>query len=120
MPPTRVLVVDDDAQMRAMLVMLAELRGIAVDTVGNAEDALSHLEAEAYYAMITDVRLKGRDGLSLAAEARARWPNLRLVLMTGDANPDGVMDRAAILGAHFLEKPFRAEALYIAIGPAVL
>jgi DNA-binding NtrC family response regulator len=119
MSPSRVLIVDDDAQVRTMLVMLAELVGCTADAVGSAEAALAVLARDAIETMVTDVRLPGRDGLALAAETRARWPHVRVVVMSGAANPDGEVARAEMLGATFLAKPFEPETFHLAIRPPV-
>jgi DNA-binding NtrC family response regulator len=120
MSPTRVLVVDDDAQIRTMLVMLAELGGCVAHAAPSADAALALLEATPYDTLVTDVQLSGRDGLALAAESKARWPHVHLVLMSGVAHPEPVVARAEPLGARFLEKPFEAEAFHAAIRPPVL
>jgi DNA-binding NtrC family response regulator len=119
MSPIRVLIVDDDAQVRALLVMLAELAGYAALTAHGADDALAVLAREPVDTLVTDVRLPGRDGMALAAEARARWPHLHLVVMSGVAHPESVQARAEVLGAAFLAKPFEPESFHFAIRPPV-
>ena len=58
--------------------------------------------------LLTDVGLPGISGLQLARDARTQWPNLRLVLATGDS---GVGSEAARLGALLIVKPYDPETL---------
>lgn len=112
----RVLIVDDDPQMRAMLSLVVGLAAITADTAPDADAALAAVAAHGPDAVLVDVHLKGRDGFSLVAELRARHPAMRLLLMSGDAATDTMHERARVLGVQFLPKPFDPVALLALLG----
>ena len=116
MPVRRILIVDDDPQMRAMLALVVGLASIDATTAPDADAALAAVEAEVPDAVLIDVRLTGRDGFALAAELRARHPALRLILMSGDVTADAMGEQARIAAMHFLPKPFEPAALLSLLG----
>jgi CheY-like chemotaxis protein len=116
---TRLLVVDDDALVRRVLVRQLEQLGYPVVAASTAAEALAALTATDDVAlMITDLRLgAGADGRALAAEARARRPGLRIVFMSGRADDratpaDG--SEPAVLG-----KPFALSELHEVLARAL-
>jgi PAS domain S-box-containing protein len=115
---TRVLLVDDDAAVRAGLRRMLDVAGY---DVVEAEDGAAALEAvqqgrPSVNVVLSDVAMPTLDGRALARELRARWPALPLILMSGFA------DRAALdemSGWVVLQKPLAADALVTAIETAV-
>ena len=107
-----VLLVDDEAYVRASTAdMLIEL-GFEVVEAGSAEDAIDRLSAGlSPDLVVTDHLMPGRSGSDLAMEVRGRWPHLPVLLMSGYAETDGVAPDLARL-----VKPFRQAdlAAYVA------
>ena len=103
----RVLFVDDDADVLSMTCALLELLNQRVDGAGAPADALALLERNQYDLLITDYNLPGMDGIELARQARARQPQLRIVIATGY----GHLAEAAEVGAITMPKPFSPEDL---------
>jgi len=104
----RVLVVEDDLQVAALLCDLLESFGYEWDHVPHAAAALER-DVASYQAVISDVIMPGAlDGISLATRLRAQHPRLPIVLATGFA---GNPDRIAEAGFPLLLKPFGADAL---------
>jgi CheY-like chemotaxis protein len=104
-----VLLVDDEADLRAICSQWAESLGYRVAAVASPSDALDRLGAQHFDALITDVVMPGSmDGASLAAAVRKRQPSIAVLLISGYA--DGSIDQSA---RHWrlLEKPFRRDQL---------
>ncbi len=116
---TKILLVEDDAAMRALLVRDLSRRGFDVHDVGNAADALATVEVERFSAIVSDVRLGGMTGLELCERLCARRPEVPVILIT--AFGDLELAIAALrAGAHdFLPKPFEIEELSVRIAHAV-
>ena len=108
----RVLVVDDDAGMRAALEVRFLRRGWHVETAGSADEALEKFRRGRHPLVVTDIRMPGeRDGLHLMREARALTRSTAVILLTAYASvPDAVA--AMRDGAcDYLVKPVSFEQL---------
>jgi CheY-like chemotaxis protein len=82
----RVLVVDDDPEITAMLSRSLARQGFDIDATSSAEDALERSASTPYAAAILDLVMPGRDGVDLAAALRERLPGLPVALLTGYTN----------------------------------
>ena len=79
----RILIVDDDAEVAAMLARALARHGFESDAVSSAEEALALAESTAFDAALLDLVMPGRDGAELAAELRKKIPGLPIGLLTG-------------------------------------
>ncbi|WP_133123122.1 response regulator, partial [Methylobacterium frigidaeris] len=87
--------------------MLAD-GGCQVRQARSGEEALKLLELERVDVLLTDVGLPGISGLELARTARERWPDISVVLASGDS---AVSSDAAFLRASLVVKPYTPESL---------
>jgi CheY-like chemotaxis protein len=112
-PPRRVLIVEDDPDVRYVLRILLKLLGHRVEEAANGTDGLLRLLALRPDVALVDVGLPGLDGHALARTVR-KLPggaNLFLVALTGYSSPD---DRQRALAAGFdahLAKPVAESEL---------
>lgn len=107
----RLLLVEDDAPLRGALTDRLRSAGWAVDTAADGDEGLSWATSVAYDAIVLDIGLPKRDGLSVLDEARRRGCKAPVLLLTAR---DGVADRVAGLdhGADdYLVKPFATVEL---------
>lgn len=115
-PTFRVLVVEDDDDMRQVLLEGLESDGHSVRGCARIDEALQFLEAEGPFdVLITDVRLPGGSGLELLGVLRQhRAPPARIVI-TGFGNDD-LHESAEALGALCVfDKPFDVDDLRTAV-----
>ncbi len=114
----RILIVDDEPNIRRMVAGVLEAEGYETDAAADGDRAIAALEQSEPDLLLLDLAMPGRDGLRVLEDVRARWPDLPVVMMSGRASlADAV--RATKLGAfHFLEKPLAPEALLLAVGGA--
>jgi len=83
-PRGRVLLVEDEAEVRATIAGFLSESGLSVSTASNAAEALAMLEAEPFAAVLSDVIMPGEmGGSALALAIRRRWPKLPVVLISG-------------------------------------
>jgi putative two-component system response regulator len=104
----RLLVVDDDEQIRKLLVRLLTVTGHVVEEAASAEEALVKLDASPPDLILLDMELPGRSGLSLVPIIRSD-PRHRLtpiVMMTGAATPARKIRAIEAGVTEFLSKPF--------------
>lgn len=107
----RILVVEDDEVLREGLSVGLSLKGMTVDCVSGAEDALSALAADRFDAVVLDLMLPDGSGLDVLAFIRRRSDPTPVVVLTAR---DGVSDRIAGLdgGADdYVGKPFDLDEL---------
>jgi two-component system OmpR family response regulator len=102
----RILVVEDEARLAALLRRGLAEEGHAVDVVGSGEDALDWIDAAVYDVLVLDIMLPGLDGLDVCRALRRRGILTPILLLTAR---DAVADRVAGLdagGDDYLVKPF--------------
>jgi CheY-like chemotaxis protein len=104
---TVLLVEDDDLIRRTTAEMLREA-GCELREARSAEEALKLLALDGVDVLLTDVGLPGLSGLELAQAARARRPDVCVVLASGD---NAVSADAAFLRASLVVKPYTADIL---------
>jgi signal transduction histidine kinase/ActR/RegA family two-component response regulator len=109
----RVLVVDDDGDVRETLREMLELAGHEVQTCAGGAQALEYLAAQRFDLVISDLRMPGMDGQQLHGEIVARWPELggRVIFMTGDALNAAHAEFLARLDQPCVEKPFTPDEI---------
>lgn len=107
----RVLVVEDDANVLLGCEQALQLEGIATEGVSSAEQALKLIRSECPAVVISDIRLPGKDGISLLRELQEIDAELPVILITGHGDVS-VAVQAMKAGAYdFIEKPFSPEFL---------
>ena len=107
----RILVADDDEQMRRLLKMVLEREGYVVEEARDGLDALEHVETHPPDLILLDVDMPRLDGFGVLEELRARVHTaaLPVVMLTGRIESEG---DALDLGAQdFLAKPVQPSAL---------
>ena len=115
----RVLVVDDDADMRALLEEALQDEGYRVSGAADALSALIHLHAQPVDVLVLDWRMPDLDGFVLLESARRVLPRLPVIFITAHNLPE-VHRRALASGAFgFLAKPFPVRLLLAEIQGAL-
>jgi len=104
----RILVVDDEPAVLFAYRKLIERDGMTVDISANLEDAIRHIRARLYLAVIVDMRLAGtdnQDGLEILRIIQEERPSTKTILATGYGD-DEIEKTAHSLGvAYYLKKP---------------
>ena len=107
----RLLIAEDDRELRTDIVSSLTAEGFAVDAVDNGEDARDYLLAAAYDAAVMDIMMPRLDGVGALKALRAQGDRTPVLLLTA---LDGVPDRVRGLDAgadDYLTKPFALAEL---------
>ncbi|HZZ83812.1 MAG TPA: sigma-54 dependent transcriptional regulator [Anaeromyxobacteraceae bacterium] len=104
-----VLVVEDDARLREILVRHLDRLGYAVRDAPGGARALQLLEEAPSDVVISDVRMPGIDGRTLLQLSRERFPAVRVVLMTAFGSVDDAVEAMRAGAYSYVTKPFRVE-----------
>jgi two-component system nitrogen regulation response regulator NtrX len=116
----RILIVDDEESICRSLAGLLEDEGFATDTSQDGEEALERLRTgEPPDLLLLDIAMPGLDGIAVLETARAEWPHLPVVMMSGHGTIETAV-KATRLGAYdFIEKPLSIDKLLLVIGHAL-
>lgn len=108
---TRVLIVEDDLELREAIADTLELAGFDFLQAGDGEQALSVLADEAVDIVVTDVNMPGMDGHELLGRLNSGFPGLPVVLMTAFGQVQKAVEAIRNGAVDYLMKPFDAETL---------
>ncbi|MCJ2088899.1 response regulator [Methylobacterium sp. E-005] len=102
----RVLIVDDDPQVRHVTASFLTGFGHSTTEAGDGEAALQHLERDRCDIVVADLAMPGMSGVELAAAIRERNPGLPVLILTGHADAMQIPEDLPVLA-----KPFRSADL---------
>jgi DNA-binding NtrC family response regulator len=109
--PQNVLVVDDDQDMRALLRDVLEEHGYKVMLVQNGQEALKSLREGEYPVVLTDLRMKGIQGIELLAEIKRSFPDTNVILMTAFGSVETALEAMKQGASDYLMKPVKNDDL---------
>jgi two-component system NtrC family sensor kinase len=104
----KILVVDDEVEIREMLAEILTAAWHRVTTVASGREALERLAVERFDVIVTDIRMPDIDGRALYQEIERRWPGMgvRVIFVTGDTLASTLREFVAKNGRPVIEKPF--------------
>ena len=102
----RVLIVDDEPNIRRTLRVAMEAMGHAVEEAATGREALRKAEGEPFDVALVDLRLGDESGLDLLGPLLAQWPRLAVVVITAHASIDTALDAMRRGAFDYLPKPF--------------
>ena len=102
--PFKILLVDDDPATRILLTRILREPEYAFTEADNGVQALDLLEKSCFDLIITDLRMPDMDGIAFAVRARARWPHIPIVLMSGYFSETAWKLDSEVFGG-FIQKP---------------
>lgn len=106
-----ILVVDDDADMRELAYDMLKDRGHQVSMAGSGEDALKRLTQEDYAVVLTDLRMKGMQGLELLIQIKREHPDINVILMTAFGSVETAVEAMKHGASDYLTKPVKKDEL---------
>jgi CheY-like chemotaxis protein len=106
-----ILVVEDEDIMRESLVDWFSSEDHKVDAAEDGEKALKDFDLQNYDVMIVDLKLPGRDGLSVLSEVRVRNPKTKVIIITAYPSVDTAVEAMRNGAVDYLPKPFELDRL---------
>jgi CheY-like chemotaxis protein len=113
-----ILIVDDEAPIRAVLRRWLTGWGYGVGEAAHASEALELMSAAPADIILCDVAMPDRDGLWLVEQVRTRWPATAIVMATGRDDPDTVLASRKLGAVAYVVKPFNSIMLHDALETA--
>jgi excisionase family DNA binding protein len=116
----RVLVVDDEASIRDLLLKTLSLNDeYDVDVAPDGRTALERMRLYPYDLLIADLKMPGMDGLTVIREARRYKADLRVIIITGFSTESSAIDAVNLGVSGYLTKPFRVPQVLAAAAKAL-
>jgi DNA-binding response OmpR family regulator len=118
MPPsTKILLVDDEADVLDLVRETLEGCGYLIETATNSQEALSKVKDGRYSMIILDLLLPDMNGFILSQEIKRLDPSLadRILFISGILFGQSTVDHLGSIGAGFLSKPFQIDSLIEAV-----
>jgi two-component system response regulator HydG len=116
---TRILVVDDEEELRVSMSQVLRRKGYDVDAAADGAAALSFARQRTYNLLVTDFRLPDVDGLELMRLVRAAQPECDVLVVTAYANVPLAVEAMREGAWDFLAKPFKKAELEHAVARAL-
>ena len=111
MSKAKILVVDDDKNIRRTVSMALESLDYFVHTAFDGKDAMVQLTGDKYDMIITDLKMPGMNGMELLEQAIAKYPEIKIVLISAHGTVDNAVDAMKLGAVDFLQKPFTPKEL---------
>jgi putative nucleotidyltransferase with HDIG domain len=117
--PARVLVVDDETPVRAMIAAALEREGYTVELAGGGREALDALELNTFNLVLTDIVMQDVNGIALLERIHALQPNLPVVMVTAVHDISVAIDSMRRGAYDYLLKPFERDQLLSTVSRAL-
>jgi len=117
--PFKILLVDDDPATRILVTRILRQPDYVFTEADHAIQALDLLEKSSFDLIITDLRMPDLDGIAFAVRARARWPHIPIVLMSGYFSETAWKLDSEVFGG-FIRKPIDRAMLIRIIQPLLV
>lgn len=111
----KILVVDDERLVLKGCQRVLEASNFQVLTAPSVEEALRVVEREAPSVLLVDVKMPGRDGMSLMQEIRAKGLRIPAIVMSGYGTTETIETAMKMGAASFVSKPFTPDEILRAI-----
>ncbi len=116
---TLIVVVDDDAPIRALLCQLLQSKGYGVVGCSNGSDALSEIRRLRPHAVTLDLDMPGMDGAEVLAQMADEEATASVPVVVVSAYPSARRLRTHRQVMAVLQKPFDVDRLFLEVGRAV-
>ena len=107
----KILIVDDEPIARDNLRHILQKDGYTTLLAENGQQAIDSLNQEKIDLVLTDLRMKGRDGMAVLAEAKKLQPAVEVIVITGYASVDTAVAAMRQGAYHYVAKPFKIDEL---------
>ncbi len=110
-PDLQILLVDDDADLRADMARYFQVQGHGVEQCASGEEGLELLERQAFDVVVLDLMMPGMTGLDVLKELQHRHAECEVVVLTGEATVEAAVEAMKLGAREFLRKPISLKEL---------
>ena len=117
-PGSRVLIVDDELNMRHMLRTLLDREGYVTEAASNGAEALSVMDEKDFDLILCDIKMPKMDGMSFLNIAREKFPEKTFIMMSAYGTIDTALEAMKKGAYDYISKPFRTDEVLLALKKA--
>ena len=114
-----IMVIDDEKIVGDMARLSLEQEGFEVETFLSGEPALARLQEKRFDVVVTDLKMKGIDGMEVLRTVRSLYPGTRVIMITAFANLDTAIEALRGDVHDFFPKPIKIKELKASIRRAL-
>ena len=114
-----ILLVEDDADVRAQIGVLIEMLGYVVHMAGDVDEARKTFAANRIDLVLSDLWMPGGDGTQLLQEFKAAKPDLPVIILTGAPSQDTIIKTLLAEGFAYVTKPLQGDQLRVLLERAL-
>jgi DNA-binding NtrC family response regulator len=111
MRTNRVLIVDDEKNVRLTLAQALEALELESDTAINGEEALAKLAETDFGLMLLDLKMPGMDGMKVLRRVRDLRPDIKVIIITAHGTIDSAVEAMKLGAVDFIQKPFAPKEI---------
>jgi two-component system response regulator AtoC len=114
----RLLIVDDEANMRHMLMALLRSSGYDIDTASDGQEALERIAQTAYDYILCDIKMPRMDGMAFLEAGAPQLESASVIMMSAYGTIDMAIEAMKRGAYDFITKPFKSDEVYLALKKA--
>ncbi len=114
----RVLVIDDEKNMRHMLQVMLNKEGYRAETAADGVEALSLMEKNNFDFILCDLKMPKMDGMAFLEASKAKYPDKTFIMMSAYGTVDTALDAMKIGAYDYISKPFKTDEVLLTLKKA--
>jgi two-component system response regulator AtoC len=114
----RVLIVDDEKNMRHMLQVMLKKAGYNAETVADGVEGLDLMEKNDFDFILCDLRMPNMDGMTFLKKSRETYPEQTFIMMSAYGTIDTALDAMKIGAYDYISKPFKQDEVLLTLKKA--
>ena len=112
---TKLLIVDDQRNMRTTLAMMLRGAGFEVDEAQNGEEGCERGSSGAYDVLVTDLRMGSKDGIDVLRAVKTAQPMTEVIVMTAYGTIESAVEAMRFGAFDYIQKPFTEQELLVKV-----
>jgi DNA-binding NtrC family response regulator len=115
----RVLIVDDETNIRKVLKALVEQQGYLASEARDGMEAISYLKKEEIHTIITDLRMPHLDGMGFLKRVSDQYPDIPVIIITAHETVDSAVSALKLGAFDYISKPYEKQEMVQVIEKAI-